>query len=281
MARIAILTDSTANMPPEWVERFNILVVPLKIHWGGETLVDGVDITPAQFYERLAKDPISPTTSQPSPEAFLQAFEKLAPSCEGIIVPLISSGISGTVASAQIAASQFRRVPVQIVDSHSASAGLALTVLAGARAAEQGCSLEEVAQAARSAARGMYFYFVVDTLEYLHRGGRIGGAARFFGSALSIKPILFFDNEGKIDALERVRTKRKALERLIDLAEEKAGGRPVHLGLLHATAPDAAAELQARLLERLNCREAHTFELSPTIGAHVGPGTVGVAFHAD
>ena len=124
-------------------------------------------------------------------------------------------------------------------------------------------------------------YFVVDTLDYLHRGGRIGGAARFLGSALSIKPILFFDDEGKIDALERVRTKHKALERLVALAEEKAGGRPVHLGLMHANASDVAAELQTRLVERLNCREVHTFELSPVIGAHVGPGAIGVAFHAD
>jgi DegV family protein with EDD domain len=281
MARIGIVTDSSANLPAEWIAQHSIHVVPIKIQWGEETLLDGVAIEATEFYERLVKEPTSPSTSQPSPEAFLQAFENLAPSYDGIIVPLISSGISGTVASAQMAAAQFRRVPVQVVDAHSASAGLALTVMAAARVVEQGCGLQEVAHATVSAVRGMHVYFVVDTLEYLHRGGRIGGAARFLGSALSIKPILFFDDDGKIDALERVRTRQNAVERLVTLAEQNSGGRTVYVGLIHANASDDVAQLRGRLLQCLDCRALHTFDLSPAIGAHVGPGAVSLAFHVD
>jgi len=141
MTKIAILTDSTANLPMEWIEQYNVRVMPLKIHWGNETFLDGVDITPNEFYTRLSHSKSLPTTSQPSIQDFLQAFENLADRADGIVVPLISSGISGTVASAQAAARQFSRVPVEIVDTHVTSAGQALVVLAAARAAAQGKSL--------------------------------------------------------------------------------------------------------------------------------------------
>lgn len=281
MSRIAILTDSSANFPQDMLDRHDIHVVPLKLHWGEETLVDGVDITPAAFYTRLAASSTLPSTSQPSIYDFFQVFDQLAPRYEGILVPLISSGISGTVASALAAAAEITEVPVEVVDTHSTTAGLALVVLAAARAVEQGRSLPEVTQIAREVAQKLHVFFVVDTLKYLHKGGRIGGASRYLGSALSIKPLLFLDGEGKIDALERVRTKRKALSRLVELAEEKAGGQPVHVGVMHAHAPEEAAEFQTRLAERLRCEQLHTFELSPVIGAHVGPGTIGLALYVE
>lgn len=281
MNKIAILTDSTANLPLEWVEPYDVQVIPLKIHWGNETFLDGVNITPNEFYARLSHSKSLPTTSQPSTQDFLQAFESLAERADGIIVPLISSGISGTVASAQAAARQFSRVPVEIVDTRVTSAGQALIVLAAARAAAQGKSLQEVRQVADEVVQRMHLFFAVDTLEYLHRGGRIGGASRYLGTALSIKPILYFDSEGKLDALERVRTKGKALQRLITLAEGKANGRSLNLSVIHANAPQVAQEFREQIAQHLHCNDVFTLELSPAIGVHVGPGTIGIAFYTE
>jgi DegV family protein with EDD domain len=281
MPRIAILTDSSAYLPPDLLERYHISVIPLKVHWGEETFLDGTDITPVEFYDRLATSSTLPSTSQPSMHDFLQVFDGLASQYEGILVPLISSGISGTVTSALAAVAEFKKVPVEVVDTHSTSAGLALVVLAAARAAEQGRSLPEVAQIAREVVRKLHLFFAVDTLKYLHKGGRIGGASRYLGSALSIKPILFFDEEGKIDALERVRTRQKALNRLVELVEEKAGNKPIHVGVCHANASEEAANFRTHLAARLNCDEILIVELSPVIGTHVGPGTIGLALYVE
>ncbi len=281
MTKIAILTDSTANLPVEWVEKNNVRVIPLKIHWGNDTFLDGVDLTPNEFYTRLSHSKTLPTTSQPSIQDFLQAFESLANQADGIVVPLISSGISGTVASALAAVREFFRVPVEIVDTRVTSAGQGLVVMAAARAAAQGKSLQEVRQAADEVVQRMHLFFAVDTLEYLHRGGRIGGASRYLGTVLNIKPILYFDLDGKLDALERARTKGKALQRLTALAEEKANGHPLHLSVIHANAPEIAQEFREQITHRLHCEEVFTMELSPVIGVHVGPGTIGVALYAE
>jgi DegV family protein with EDD domain len=282
MNNIAILTDSTANLPAEWVEQYAIRVIPLKIHWGNETYLDGIDLTPEEFYMRLSNSKHLPTTSQPSIQDFLMAFENMADEgAAGIIVPLISSGISGTVDSAQAAARLFTRVPVEVIDTQITSIGQVMIILASARAAEQGASLQEVRQAADEVVKRLKVFFAVDTLEYLHRGGRINGASRYFGTALDIKPILFFNSEGKIDALERVRTKKKALQRLIALAEQQANGHPVHVGIVHANVPQAAQGFREEVEKRLKCKEIFTVEFSPVISVHVGPGTIGIALYAE
>jgi DegV family protein with EDD domain len=282
MNNIAILTDSTANLPAEWVEQYAIRVIPLKIHWGNETYLDGIDLTPDEFYMRLSNSKHLPTTSQPSIQDFLMAFENMADEgAAGIIVPLISSGISGTVDSAQAAARLFTRVPVEVIDTQITSIGQVMIILASARAAEQGASLQEVRQAADEVVKRLKVFFAVDTLEYLHRGGRINGASRYFGTALDIKPILFFNSEGKIDALERVRTKKKALQRLIALAEQQANGHPVHVGIVHANVPQAAQGFRDEVEKRLKCKEIFTVEFSPVISVHVGPGTIGIALYAE
>ena len=281
MSNISILTDSSANIPDIWVEQHNIKVIPLKIHWEDETLLDGIDITPAEFYKRMEKRKSIPTTSQPSIQDFLQAYESLADESDGIVVPLISSGISGTVASAQAAAALFNRVPVEIIDTKITSTGLALATLAAIRTAQKGKSPQEVKQAAEDVVNRLKVYFAVDTLEYLHRGGRINTASRYLGTTLNIKPILYFNSEGKIDALEKVRTKRKALQRMVDLAEQEAQGRPVNVAIVHANVPQDAHEFSRTIEKRLNCKEIHIIEFSPVIGVHVGPGTIGIAFYAD
>jgi DegV family protein with EDD domain len=281
MARIAILTDSTAYLPADVCQRYAIDVIPLQISWEGKAYLDGVDLVSGDFYPRLDRASSLPTTSQPAPQAFLDYFEKLAGDYEGIVAPLISSGISGTFAAAQLAMAEFSKVPVQVIDTHATAGGLALIVLAAARFAQGGGSLAETAALAQDVCSKLHTFFMVDTLKYLHKGGRIGGGARFLGSALSIKPILFLNEEGKIDALERVRSKQKALERLAELVEEKAAGQTVHVSVYHASAPEVAAEFLAGLTSRMNCCESLLLELSPVIGAHVGSGTIGVSVYAD
>lgn len=281
MANIAIITDSTASLQEDWVRRYSVQVIPLKIHWGEETFLDGVDMTQAEFFARLAHSKVLPTTSQPSVQDFLLAFEKAAEGSDGILVPLISSGISGTVGTALMAAGQFDRAPVEVIDTRITSMGEVLVIRAIARAIEQGQSFAEVKQAAQAVVQRAHVYFAVDTLKYLHRGGRISGATRLLGTALDIKPILYFNAEGKIEALDRARTKKKALQRLIDLTEEQAGGRPVHVGIVHGNALQVAEEFRAEVERRLDVRDIFIVELSPVIGVHVGPGAIGIASYAE
>lgn len=281
MSKIAIVTDSTAYLPKAFVDRHNIRVVPLKIHWDDITYKDGIDITPTEFYEKLTKSSTMPTTSQPPIDEFLQVYEKLADDHDGIIVSLISSGISGTVSSAKTAATMFSKVPVEVIDTLSTAVGLALVVKAIAQAVSDGKELTDIKQQAEGIVQRLDLFFAVDTLEYLHKGGRIGGASRYFGTALNIKPILYLNDQGKIDALERVRTKRKVIDRLVKLAVEKAAGKPAHVGIMHATALEEAKDIQKQLLHQIDCKQSEIYEISPVIGTHVGPGTVGIGIYPE
>jgi DegV family protein with EDD domain len=283
MLKSAIITDSTAYLPSEFISRYDIHVLPLTLHWEDESFADGVDISPAEFYTRLAKSKTLPKTSQVPTYEFLEKFNELAQDCDGIIVVLLSSGISGTVDSARAALENFDKAPVAIIDTRSTSAAQAMVTLAAARAVEQGCDFEEVGRIARETVEKLRTYFAVDTLEFLHRGGRIGGASRYLGAALQIKPILCFDEAGKIEALERVRTRGKALRRLISLAEARLNGGKAHIGVLHANCPAEAGALREQIAEQLQGMDVEilTVELSPVIGAHVGPGAIGIAVYSD
>jgi len=280
MSKIAIISDSTAYLPDEMLTDYQIHTLPLVLTWDGKTYLDGIDLTPQNFYQLLKQRSSVPTTSQPPSLEFLQLYERLAEDVEGILVSVISSGISGTYGSAMAAKVEFDKVPVEVIDTQTAAGGHALVTLAAARAAMDGKSLEEVKRAARDVVDRLGTYFVVDTLEYLHKGGRIGGASRYFGTALQIKPILYMNDQGKIDALEKARTKTKALGRLIELVDEKAGGNPARICIMHSDAPEEAQRMQGRLEVELDCIEVFIVELSPVIGAHVGPGTIGVAVYA-
>jgi DegV family protein with EDD domain len=279
MPNIAVVTDSTAYLPQDTLEKYQIRTLPLRVHWEDETYLDGIDLTPEDFYPRLINSSTIPTTSQTPVYDFLKLFEDLAEDHEGIIVPLISSGISGTVASALAAKEEFNKIPVEIIDTKSTAGGLAMVTLAAARAVERGDSFEDALQIARQVSKNLNLYFVVDTLEFLHKGGRIGGASRYLGTTLQIKPILHLNREGKIDALERVRTKSKALKRLIALAQEKANGNKVCVSIMHSVAPDEANHIHQQIETLMNCDEIFTVEISPVIGTHIGPGTVGVAIY--
>ena len=273
--KVAVVMDSTANLSPDMLAEYDIETIPLNLIWGGKSYRDGVDITTADFYQRLASSSDLPTTSQPSIGDFFELYQKVAETADSIVCITLSSDLSGTYASATGAAEMMEGVPIEVIDSRSVSVGHGYITLAAARAVQAGASLEEAARAARDLIPGVNVYFAVDTLEYLHRGGRIGGASWLIGSALSIKPVLQID-EGKIDDLARVRTKKKALSYLVDLAVEKYGGQKnIHLAVVDAVAPKEARLLGKELQERLNPVEMIYSELSPVVGTHAGPGTVG------
>jgi len=279
MAKIAIITDSTAYIPVDYAKKHQVNVIPLNLHWDDDTFKDGVDITADAFYTRLSKSSSIPTTSQPSAGDFLALYEKLGQDHDGIIAALISSGISGTMDSALMAKKEYNGVPVEVLDTKVTAGSLALVVEALVSMVAAGKTIDECVKTTASIVDTMGTYFVVDTLKYLHKGGRIGGASRFFGTALEIKPILYLNEEGKIDALEKVRTKKKAYARLKELVAEKAAGKKCHVALMHAQALDDAQAIKAELEQQLDCASIGIYDLSPVIGTHAGEGTLGIAVH--
>jgi DegV family protein with EDD domain len=281
MAKIALVTDSTTYIPKDLMQGTDIHVVPSVIIWEGEQLRDGVDIQPQQFYERLAKSKETPTTSQPTPAAFKEKFEELgAKGFKDIVCSFVSGKFSGTLASALQAKDMVSGLNITIIDGESASMGTGWPLLEASKAAKAGKSAAECAKIIEEARKHTGVLLLVDTLEFLHRGGRIGGGARFLGTALNLKPILEVVG-GSLEATERVRTKSKALDRLVELLTERVAGRtPLHLAVLHANAAEDAKALLAKAVERLKPANSTLTDVSPAVGTHTGPGTVGFAFMA-
>lgn len=279
MSKIAIVTDSTADIPRESLERFDIQVLPQILIWDDETYLDGVDIQSSEFYPRLVRSHSTPTSSQVTVGMFKQAFEPLVAQGTPVLAVLISSELSGTVESALAAKEFFPDATIEVVDSRSASMGLGFQVLAAARAIEAGRPFDEVVEVAKDAHNYAGILFVVDTLEYLHKGGRIGGAARLLGTALSMKPVLEL-LEGRVEAIEKVRTKSKAKARVLELlAERLDGAERLSLAAVHADAEDEAKRLLATMAERCEPIETYITLVGPVLGTHAGPGTVGLAYY--
>lgn len=280
MSKIAIVTDSTASVPDEFLNKFPIFVAPQVLIWGEETFEDGVDIQPSEFYARLKVSKTMPTTSQVTPGSFQKVFSTLIEQEYQILAILISEKLSGTIASAVQAKEMFPGAAIELVDSRTTSLAMGFQVLAVAEAIEQGANLAEAKQLAEKAREHVGIYFAVDTLEFLHRGGRIGGGSRFLGTALNIKPILEVVG-GRVEAVERVRTRKKSLNRMVELVEERIAGRkPVRLGALYTDLPVEAKDLLSDASQRLESTQGLIAEVSPVIGTHAGPGTVGLAFMA-
>jgi DegV family protein with EDD domain len=279
MSKIAILTDSTAYLPVELQQQLNITVVPLNVIWNGISYEDGVTILPEEFYQRLASSKAVPTTSQPSILSMKSAFERLLDQGHDVLGIFISSGLSGTVDSALQAREILDKGKdrVAIVDSLATTMAMGWPVLTAARAAEAGENLAECKKLAERARDQTFVMFVVETLEYLRRGGRIGGAQAMLGTLMDIKPILGLQ-DGRIVAVEKIRTKRKALAWMLDLMEEKISARtPVRLATVHANAESEALVLLETARKRFDPIESLCRPLSPVIGTHVGPGTISIA----
>ncbi len=273
--RIAVITDSTCDISPDLIERRRIGVVPLYIVWGTQELRDGVDIGRAAFYARLPTDPAHPRTSQPTPADFARAVEE-SDACQALIIT-ISGRLSGTFESA-CGAAKLVDVPVRVFDSQSVSMGLGWQVLAAAQVRDEGGDLEAMVAAAQRVRQKLSVLFTVDTLEYLHRGGRIGGASRLLGTALQLKPMLTVDNvTGCIDAVERIRTRRRALQRIVEATFERVDpGRPLQVAVRHAAAAADAQVVVDQIRAICGPIPCDVGELTPALGVHGGPGVVGV-----
>ncbi|MEX0787541.1 MAG: DegV family protein [Anaerolineales bacterium] len=280
MPEIGLVTDSTATIPQEWVQKYGIRVIPQAVIWEQKVLLDGVDITPDEFYERLKTASVMPTTSQASVAGFREAFEALVARNVPVLALVVSGKLSGTLQSAQQARALFPDARIEVVDSEAAAMALGFQVLAAARSAEKGVAFDDVVAAAREAKNHTGVLFAVETLEYLHRGGRIGGASRLLGTALNIKPVLELQ-AGRIEPVERVRTKSKAVARMLELVVERIAGRtPVRVSVIHAAAESEARDLLVQVKARLAPVESMITVASPAIGAHTGPGIVGLAYSA-
>ncbi|NMC15768.1 MAG: DegV family protein [Chloroflexi bacterium] len=277
--KVAIVTDSTGAFPQSIIDDLQLHIVPLNIHWDGTNYVDFVDITPTEFYKKLASSKTVPTTSQPSAEAFAVVYEQLLNQNYDILTLPFSSRLSGTYHSAMMAAAEFPTGRVTVLDTLHVSVALCNIIIKTARAAQKGATLLECTNIAQDAARRIKVFFAVETLEYLRKGGRINTASAFLGTALNLKPILSIV-DGLIVPVERVRTSRKAHQRLLELAEETVGphGKIEFLGIISADAADAAEELRQEAHKRFQIEEELVTDLSPVLGCHVGNGTIGLSF---
>ena len=282
MSRIALVTDSTTYMPPELVKKYSISIAPQVLIWGDKTYKDGVEIESREFFTRLKTAKVMPTTSQVSVVSFQEIFQDLVSKDHEVLALLVSSKLSGTIQSAMQAKELMGSAgdKVHVVDSQSVAMALGFQVLAVARALENGASLSDAIALAERSYQYTGVFFAVDTLEFLHRGGRIGGAQRFLGTMLNMKPILAIQ-DGRVEGIDRIRTKTKAHDRVLELTAEKVAGRtPVRLATLHANAAEDARALLSRAEQALKPVESIFTEVSPTVGTHAGPGTVGLAFMA-
>ena len=281
MAKIALVTDSTSYIPADLVQRYQITVVPQVLIWGPDTFADGVDIQPAEFYTRLKTATVMPSTSQATVATFIKIFQELLNQDYEILAILVSEVLSGTINSAsQAKAALPAGAPIEIVDSQSTAMALGFQVLSVARALEQGADLAAAVALAHETIAHTGVVLTVDTLEFLHRGGRIGGGSRFLGTLLNFKPILEL-RDGRIEAVERVRTRSKSLNRLVELVEAQIGGRtPIRLAALHANAEADARSVLEVACTRLKVAESLLSIVSPVVGTHAGPGTVGLAYMA-
>jgi DegV family protein with EDD domain len=282
MSKVALVTDSTSYIPKDLREKYPITVVPQVVIWEGQTYEDDVTMTPEQFYTRLRTAKVMPSTSQASVVNMHKAFSSRIEQGYDVLGVFISSKLSGTFQSAvqgrgELASGQQK---VELVDSNTTAMAMGFMVLAAAKAAVEGASLADCKALAEKARDHVGVYLTVDTLEFLHRGGRIGGATRFLGTALNLKPILAIE-DGRIEAVERVRTRGKALDRLVELVAEKCAGKSsVHMATLHADAEADAKVLLDKITPLVHPVESVFAAVSPAVGAHAGPGTAGLAWMA-
>nr|WP_145158321.1 DegV family protein [Paenibacillus terrae] len=280
MTQPVIVTDSTADIPEDIAKQHDIHVVPLRLMFGEDTFEDGVDISAEVFYKRLVQSEQLPTTSQASPADYMQVYQEIMNEYPGspIISIHISSGLSGTYQSATIAKSMLEGDPdITIVDSKSASYGFGLLVVHAARLAAEGRTVEEIVRSVEEVRRQRKLYFLVDTLEYLQKGGRIGKAAAMIGNLLNIKPILSIDEEGIIYAVEKVRGRKKALARILERFREDLGGvQNINVAVGHTADPASAEPVLEDLSRGFRLQEVVLTNIGPVVGTHVGPGTLAV-----
>lgn len=281
--KVAIITDSSACIPKELAGKYAIELVPMNVIFGDKTYLDGIDITPAEFYALLRQAKGLPTTSHSSPGAHLLAYRQASLRANNILCITLSSKFSGQFNSARLAMEMAKEslpdVTIEVLDCGSAAAAQGLVVLAAARAAASGQSLTEVVKAANSVAQRVSLLAMVDTLDYLVKGGHVRKAVALASSMLRIKPI-FTLNEGDARPVTNARTTLGAIKRMVKLMAQKiVAGQPLHVAVMHADALDEALVLRDQISSRFDCTELLITEFTPVMGVHIGPGLIGVAFY--
>ncbi|MCM3784208.1 DegV family protein [Neobacillus mesonae] len=282
MSKVVIVTDSTADIPDNLVEQYGIKVVPLRVVFSEqETYLDGIELSPAKFYEKLGEAKNLPTTSQPSPVQFMGVYKELLESYPGsqIVSIHLSSGMSGTYQSAVLGKSMLEDemdVDITVIDSKSASYGYGLLVTHAAELASAGKTAAEIAEAVEKLHNERKLYFLVDTLEYLQKGGRIGKASAILGTLLNIKPVLSIDEEGIIYAVEKVRGQKKAMERIVQMFESDFSGKRINIAVGHTANPASAESFVELMKTRFELNEVVYPNIGAVIGSHVGFGTIAV-----
>jgi DegV family protein with EDD domain len=274
---VAVVTDSAANLPDELARELGIEVVPMYLKFGERVYRDGVDLTPADFYERLVQDDEPASTSVPSPGDYLEAYRRAGQ--DEIVCVTVASSMSSSSQQATFAAERFAG-RVVVVDSMTASMAEGFVAEEAARAAVSGGSIEAVAMRAREVAHRTRLLATVGTFEFLRRSGRVNKLQAYAATMLDIKPVFGF-KDGEIAAVARTRTRRRAVDRILEDTVAEAGDRPLHLAVIHAAAEDEAGDLLDRLADRTHVVEGLIAAVTPVIGAHTGPGLLGTTFYCD
>ena len=281
MSKIAVVTDSASNLPPEISAQYGITIVPVYLYWGDTVYHDGVDIKPDEVYRRLRESQTIPHTAAPSAGDFLHTYLQLGQKVDEIVSIHLPATLSSVIESAHLAARlAAKEVSVRVVDAGTAAMGAGFVALAAARAAAKGAVLRTVLQVVDGVKRKVIVYVIFDTLKYVYRSGRIGRAASLAGAALQIKPIIYL-NDGIVDVLAKPRTYKRAIRVLLKGMADRIDGRPTHVAVMHADAPKEAESLREQVEARFNCLEVLTTSFTPVMGISTGPGLVGVAFYSE
>ena len=275
---VKIVTDSTADLPPELARELDIAVVPLNVHFGEETFLDGVDLDADVFFQRLMTEPRLPTTSQPSPGAFLEVYRGLVEAGHQVVSIHISEKLSNTMNSVLRAREQLGDAPLEVVDSYQASLGLGLVATAAARAVKEGASYEETLQATRHALGQVQVFALLDTLEYLQKGGRVGKVRGFIGSLLRVRPLITV-REGMVESVISVRSRAQGLQYMVTIAEERAPLQQV--AVIHSTTPEEADELAEKVRSLVSDGTVIKGRFGPVLGTYLGPGAIGIALQSE
>jgi DegV family protein with EDD domain len=269
-----IVSDSTADLSSEQVDKYKITVVPMTVSFGDELYTDGVDLSAEDFYKKLTASSQLPKTSQPSPEAFRQAYDAIAGEDDTIISIHVSGKLSGTLSSAETA-SKMVSAKVVTVDTRTASQGIARSVLTAAEAVSRNMNLDEIISVTNNSVANTFSVFAVDTLEFLQRNGRIGKAASLLGSMLQLKPILYADPDGMVAVYDKVRGRSKIIPSLVAAAlKNVSADNPVNLSVVHTNAKDKAEMLLEELEKHYEIADLHMGIVGPAIGTHIGPGAI-------
>jgi DegV family protein with EDD domain len=283
--KVAIVTDTTACIPTERVAEYGIELVPIEVIFGDRVYRDGIDITPTEFYAMLRQAEKLPTTSGSLPGSYLEAYRRASQRASGILCITESSKFSGMINSARLAKELLEKevpgIAIEVLECDTAAAGQGLVALAAARAASSGQSLADVVEVVKGLMPRVHLFASLDTIHYLVKGGRVPQAASLVNSILKMKPV-FSVNGGEAHTLALPRSTESAINNILRLMGRKIGkGKPVHIAVMHADAPEQAQVLKDRIFSRFNCVEIFTTEFTPVMGVHTGPGVVGVAFYSE